>query len=450
LQEKGVDLATASCIYMVLTFLSVFVATDQQQEDADLQQDVGTDFTDLKNEQERNNQEKSGQDSGDEDIEFNDGSRGVTTTEHPAEKSETKSTDSMINLSTVVDGEEKPKENQVSYVEEAGNTTILRTNDSEFMLENKWEGSMTSNKEQGSSQELGKQPETDNRNLESEGMQVEEKLGQDSDKSNDQTSKDVILPGESHSQEMTELRTGEDSSQEQGNHEPKKETETENVGDGSQGRKEEYQMSDGHKEGTKDSSENVESQQQAESLNSENVQASKEEEDKRDEFTRQRMETEKLIQGFSKEKDEIGNVDADSQLSSKDGGTQASQGTKEEKEESTSEEQKGEEKGDRSPEENQSSTTADGSASAEVKDSHETDIGQGRDGSDWTSSQNTEVQETQESTAKLQVVSQSEDSQNNQDSGRDGELIKPEGQVTMEGANIAAGTVKLSHQFYDS
>ncbi len=305
-----------------------------------MQQDVGTDFTDLKNGEERNNQEKSGQDSGDEDIEFNDGSRGGTTTEQPAEKIETKSTDSTI------DGEEKPKENQVSYVEEAGNNTILRTNNSESMVENKWEGSTTSNKEQGSSQELDEQPETDNRNLESEGMQVEKKLGQDSDKSNDQTSKDVILPGESHSQEMTELRTGEDSSQEQGNHEPKKETETENVGDGSQGRKEEYQMSDGHKEGTKDSNENVESQQQAESLNSENVQASKEEEDKHDEFTGQRMETEKLIQGFSKEKVEIGNVNADSQLSSKDGGTQASQGTKEEKEESTSEEQRGEEKGD--------------------------------------------------------------------------------------------------------
>jgi hypothetical protein len=54
------------------------------------------------------------------------------------------------------------------------------------------------------------------------------------------------------------------------------------------------------------------------------------------------------------------------------------------------------------------------------------------------------VQETQESTAKLQVVSQSEDSQNNQDSGRDGELIKPEGQVTMEGANIAADTQQES------
>jgi hypothetical protein len=35
------------------------------------------------------------------------------------------------------------------------------------------------------------------------------------------------------------------------------------------------------------------------------------------------METEKLIHGFSKENDEIGNIDADSQLSSKDGGTQA-------------------------------------------------------------------------------------------------------------------------------
>ncbi len=76
-----------------------------------------------------------------------------------------------------------------------------------------------------------------------------------------------------------------------------------------------------------------------------------------------------------------------------------------------------------------------------MKDSHETDIRQGRDGSNWNSSQNTEVQETQESTAKLQVVSQLEDFQNNQDSGRDGELIKPEGWVTMEGANIAAGTV---------
>jgi hypothetical protein len=38
-------------------------------------------------------------------------------------------------------------------------------------------------------------------------------------------------------------------------------------------------------------------------------------------------------------------------------------------------------------------------------------------------------------------VSQLEDFQNNQDSGRDGELIKPKGWVTMEGANIAAGTV---------
>ncbi len=151
-----------------------------------MQQDVGTDFTDLKNEEERNNQEKSGQDSGDEDIEFNDGSRGGTTTEQPAEKTETKSTDSTI------DGEEKPKENQVSYVEEAGNNTILRTNNSESMVENKWEGSTTSNKEQGSSQELGEQPKTDNMNLESK------------------------------------------------NHEPKKEIETENVGDGSQGRKEEY------------------------------------------------------------------------------------------------------------------------------------------------------------------------------------------------------------------
>jgi len=94
-------------------------------------------------------------------------------------------------------------------------------------------------------------------------MQVEEKLGQDSDKRNDQISKDVILPGENHSQEMTELRTCEDNFQEQGNHEPKKEIETKNVGDGSQGRKEEYQMSDGHKEGTKDNNEIVESQQQA-------------------------------------------------------------------------------------------------------------------------------------------------------------------------------------------
>jgi len=67
------------------------------------------------------------------------------------------------------------------------------------MVENKWEGLATSNKEQGNSQELGKQPETDNKKLESEGMQVEKKLGKDSDKNNDQTSKDVILPGESHS-----------------------------------------------------------------------------------------------------------------------------------------------------------------------------------------------------------------------------------------------------------
>jgi len=67
------------------------------------------------------------------------------------------------------------------------------------MVENKWEGLATSNKEQGNSQELGKQPETDNKNLESEGMRVEKKLGKDSDKNNDQTSKDVILPGDSHS-----------------------------------------------------------------------------------------------------------------------------------------------------------------------------------------------------------------------------------------------------------
>ncbi len=69
---------------------------------------------------------------------------------------------------------------------------------------------------------------------------MEEKLGQEFDKSNDQTSKDVILPGENHSHEMIELRTSEDSSQEQRNHEPKNETEIENVEDGSQGRKEEF------------------------------------------------------------------------------------------------------------------------------------------------------------------------------------------------------------------
>jgi hypothetical protein len=38
-------------------------------------------------------------------------------------------------------------------------------------------------------------------------------------------------------------------------------------------------------------------------------------------------------------------------------------------------------------------------------------------------------------------VSQSKDFQNFQDSGRDGGLIKPEGQVTMEGANIAPNTI---------
>ncbi len=123
-------------------------------------------------------------------------------------------------------------------------------------------------------------------NFEFEGMQVEEKLGQDFDKSNDQTSKDVILLGESHSQEMIELRTCENSSQEQGNHEPNKETETNNVGDGSHGIKEEYQMSDGHKEGTKENNDIVESQYQAKSLNSKNLQANKKEEDKCDEPTR--------------------------------------------------------------------------------------------------------------------------------------------------------------------
>jgi hypothetical protein len=50
------------------------------------------------------------------------------------------------------------------------------------------------------------------------------------------------------------------------------------------------------------------------------------------------MEIEKLIQDISKKKDEICNVDVDSQLSSKDGGIQASQGTKEEKEDNTSKE----------------------------------------------------------------------------------------------------------------
>ncbi len=62
-----------------------------------------------------------------------------------------------------------------------------------------------------------------------------------------------------------------------------------------------------------------------------------------------------------------------------------------------------------------------------MNNSHETNIGQGKDGFDWTSSHNTELQETQEFTIKLQVVSQSEVSQNNQDNGRDDELIKPEG-----------------------
>jgi hypothetical protein len=38
-------------------------------------------------------------------------------------------------------------------------------------------------------------------------------------------------------------------------------------------------------------------------------------------------------------------------------------------------------------------------------------------------------------------VLQSKDFQNNQDSGRDGELIKPERQVTIEGANIAPNTI---------
>ncbi len=133
-------------------------------------------------------------------------------------------------------------------------------------------------------------------------------------------------------------------------------------------------MNNGHKEGTKDNNEDVESQQHAYYFNSENVQANKEEEDKRDEFTRQWMEIKKLIQDFSKEKDEIGNFDVNSQLSSEDGGIQASQGTMEE-EENKLEEQKGEEKGEKNPQENQSSTTTNGSVGAEVKDSHETDIG---------------------------------------------------------------------------
>jgi hypothetical protein len=60
---------------------------------------------------------------------------------------------------------------------------------------------------------------------------------------------------------MIELKIGENSFKKQGNHEPKKETKTNNVGDGYQGRNEEYQMSDGHKEGTKDNNEIVESQQ---------------------------------------------------------------------------------------------------------------------------------------------------------------------------------------------
>ncbi len=64
---------------------------------------------------------------------------------------------------------------------------------------------------------------------------MENKLGHDSDKNNNQTSKNVIILGESHSQEMIKLRTHEDNSQKQGNHEPKKEIEIENVRDGCQG-----------------------------------------------------------------------------------------------------------------------------------------------------------------------------------------------------------------------
>ncbi len=41
---------------------------------------------------------------------------------------------------------------------------------------------------------------------------MEKKLGHYSDKNNDQTSKNVIIPGESHSQEMIKLRTHEDNS----------------------------------------------------------------------------------------------------------------------------------------------------------------------------------------------------------------------------------------------
>lgn len=72
--------------------------------------------------------------------------------------------------------------------------------------------------------------------LEFEGMQVGNKLGQEFDKSNDQNLEYVILPRENHSQEMIELRTYEDNFQEQGNHEPKKEIEIENLRDGFQGR----------------------------------------------------------------------------------------------------------------------------------------------------------------------------------------------------------------------
>ncbi len=337
------------------------MATDQQREDADLQQDVGMDLEDVKNEEERNNWEKSREESGDEDLEFNHGFRHGITTEQSGEKTETKTSDSVVNLVSEMDGDEKAKENEISYMEVLGEDTALRaksTKDSESMAEKKWEedSTATSEPEQGHSFELGKQPETETMNEESESMQAKDKLDQDFNESNHQTSKEVIDQKGSQAQEIAEVRTGGDGYQEQGNREPEKETEMEKVEDRSQERKEEEdQRSNEQKDGTDEKDKNIVSQQQADTLNLESVIADKEEEDKPEVQPQQGTKDEGAWHSQETKEEEKGVVD---------------QGLEGEKWDHNSEE----EKDDRSSDVNESSNTTGNSIGAEAKDSHENEL----------------------------------------------------------------------------
>jgi hypothetical protein len=352
------------------------LTTDQQREDADLQQDVGIDLEEVKNEEERNNWEKSREESGDEDLEFNHGFRHGITTEQSGEKTETKTSDSVVNLVSEMDGDEKAKENEVSYMEVLGEDTALRamsTKDSESMAEKKWEedSTATSEPEQGHSLELGKQPVTETMNEESESMQAKDKVDQDFNESNHQTSKEVIEQKGSQAQEIAEVRTGGDGYQEQGNHEPEKETEMEKVEDRSQERKEEDQRSNEQKDGTDEKNENIVSQQQADTLNLESVTAGKEEEDKPDVQPQQGTKDEGAWHSQQTKEEEKGGVD---------------QGSEGEKWDHNSEE----EKDDRSSDVNESSNTTGNSIGAEAKDLHENELKtsetnnkQGSDGTVW-------------------------------------------------------------------